>query len=136
MAAQRGRGRPSGARESEPFSKIHLDITSTIEEHYLYIIRMKIMIIIIIFLGYDFSSYLLSSPLFFSLPLINSRNSDPGSHSRLSPPPPHYGSCFAFLSRQDFSSFFPRRLGSNCSPKLLYCCRRSQQYILSLFFAK
>ena len=29
------------------------------------------------------------------------------------PPPTHYGSCIAFLSREDFSSFFPRRLASN-----------------------
>ena len=33
-----------------------------------------------------------------------SRNSDPGSHSRLFYPPTHYGSCLAFLSREDFSS--------------------------------
>ena len=33
-------------------------------------------------------SHMLSSPFFFSLPL--SRNSDPGSHSRLFSPPPHY----------------------------------------------
>ena len=52
--------------------------------------------------------------LLFSLPLIN-RNSDPGSHSRLFPPPTHYGSCFAFLSREDFSSFLPRRIPSNCA---------------------
>ena len=46
--------------------------------------------------------------LLFSLP--PSRNSDPGSHSRLFSPPTHYGSCLAFLSWEDFSSFFPRRL--------------------------
>ena len=50
--------------------------------------------------------------LLFALP--PSRNSDPGSHSRLFSPPTHYGSCLAFLSREDFSSFFPRRLASNC----------------------
>ena len=38
----------------------------------------------------------------FSLP--PSRNSDRGSHSRLFSPPTHYGSCRAFLSREDFSS--------------------------------
>ena len=43
--------------------------------------------------------------LLFSLP--PSRNSDPGSNSRLFFPPTHYGSCLAFLSREDFSSFFP-----------------------------
>ena len=53
--------------------------------------------------------------LLFSLPPINSRNSDPGSHSRLFSPPTHYGSCLAFLPREDFSSFFPRRLASNCA---------------------
>ena len=41
------------------------------------------------------------------------RNSDPGWHSRLFCPPTHYGSCLAFLSREDFSSFFPGRLASN-----------------------
>ena len=59
-----------------------------------------------------FPSHLLSSP-FCSLP--PSRNSDPGSHSRLFSPPTHYGSCLAFLSREDFSSLFPRRLASNCA---------------------
>ena len=49
--------------------------------------------------------------LLFSLP--PSRNSDPGSHSILFSPPPHYGSCLAFLSREDFSFFFPRRLASH-----------------------
>ena len=51
--------------------------------------------------------------LLFSLP--SSRNSDPGSHGRLFSPPPHYGMRHAFLSRQDFSSFFTRRLASNCA---------------------
>ena len=37
--------------------------------------------------------------LLFCLP--PSRNSDPGSHSRLFSPPPHYGSCLAFLSREE-----------------------------------
>ena len=59
-----------------------------------------------------FPSHLLSSPV-CSLP--SSRNSDPGSHSRPFSPPTHYGSCLAFLSREDFSSFFPRRLASNCA---------------------
>ena len=51
--------------------------------------------------------------LLFSLP--SSRNSDPGSHSRLFSPHTHYGSCLAFLSWQHFSPFFPRRLASNCA---------------------
>ena len=51
--------------------------------------------------------------LLFSLP--PSRNADPGSHNRLFYPPTHYGSCLAFFSREDFSSFFPRRLASNCA---------------------
>ena len=38
-----------------------------------------------------------------------------GSHKKtLLRPRPHYGACLAFLSREDFSSFFPRRLASNC----------------------
>ena len=68
------------------------------------------------------SKYIFSIPftifaLLFSLP--PSRNSDPGSHGRLFSPPTHGGSCLAFLSREDFSSFFPRRLASNCAyPRL------------------
>ena len=58
-------------------------------------------------------SYCIFFVLLFSLP--PSCNSDPGSHSRLFPPPTHYGSCLSFLSRVDFSSFFPRRLASNCA---------------------
>ena len=75
-----------------------------------------------------FPSHLLSSP-FYSLP--PSRNSDPGSHSRLFSPPTHYGSCLGFLSRGDFSSFLvdSRRF-------VLTHARRSQQLILfsSFFF--
>ena len=40
--------------------------------------------------------------LLFSLP--PSRNSDPGSHTRLFPPPAHSDSCLALLSREDFRS--------------------------------
>ena len=64
-----------------------------------------------LFFFFFFPSHVLSSPFLFSLP--PSRNTDPGSHSRLFFPPPHYGSCLVFLSREDFSSFFPRRLASN-----------------------
>ena len=59
-----------------------------------------------------FSILFIMFALLFSLP--PSRNSDPGSHSRLFSRPTHYGSCLAFFfSREDFSSFFPRRLASN-----------------------
>ena len=58
-----------------------------------------------------FSSYYLW-PSFLPPP---SRNSDPGSCSRLFPPP-RYGWCLAFLSRENLSTFFPpRRLASNCA---------------------
>ena len=60
-----------------------------------------------------FSSLLLSSSFLFSLP--PSRNSDPGSHSRLFSPAAHYGSCLACFSREDCRAFFPRRLVSNCA---------------------
>ena len=75
---------------------------------------------------------------FFSIPFIifallfslaPSRNSDPGSHSRLFSPPTHYGSCLAFLSREDFSSSLvdsPRRI-------VLTHARCSQQLIFFLF---
>ena len=55
-------------------------------------------------------------PIYYLCPFCSlppSRNSDPGSHSRLFSPPTHYDSCLAFLWREDFSSFFPRRLASN-----------------------
>ena len=70
-------------------------------------------------------SHLLFSP-FYSLP--PSRNSDPGSHGRLFSPPPHYGSCLALLSREDFSSSLvdSRRI-------VLTHARRSQQLILFSF---
>ena len=53
-----------------------------------------------------------SSPFYSLHP---SRNSDPGSHSRLFSPPTQNDSCLALLSREDFSSFFPRRLASDCA---------------------
>ena len=64
--------------------------------------------------------------LLFSLP--PSRNSDQGSHSRLFPPPPYYGSCLAILSRGDFSSSLvdSRRI-------VLTHARRSQQLVLFFF---
>ena len=36
-------------------------------------------------------------------------------HIACSSPPARYSSCLAFLSRQDFSSFFPGRLTANCA---------------------
>ena len=62
-----------------------------------------------------------------SLPLI--RNTDPGSHSRLLSSRTHYGSCLAFLSRDDFGSFLPRRLARTGYTH----ARRSQQLILSFW---
>ena len=59
------------------------------------------------FFLFFFSVYFLH-PFLFSLP--PGCNSDSGSGSRLFSPPTHYGSRLALLSRQDFSSFFPRRL--------------------------
>ena len=41
--------------------------------------------------------------LLLSLPPTSSRNSDPGSHSRLFSPPTQSGSCLAFLAREGFS---------------------------------
>ena len=75
--------------------------------------------------------YLRSSPFFFSLP--RSRNSDPGSHNRLFSPPPHYGSCLAILSREDFSSSFvdSRRIVSTATT-----INRRQQIFFSFFFCK
>ena len=39
--------------------------------------------------------------------------------------PPHYGSCLAFLSREDFSCFFPRLLASNCAYVCVFTLNRS-----------
>ena len=80
----------------------------------------------------SFPSHLLSSHFCFSR--IPSRSSDPGSHSRLFFPPPQYGSCLAFLSRADLSSFFSRRLASNCSyPRYVGALSSSS---FSFFFCK
>ena len=80
------------------------------------------------------SSHLLSWPFCILPP---SRNSDPGSHSRLFFPPTstHYGSCLAFLSRGDFSShFLPSSTRIElCLPRLY---RLSQQLILFFYFCK
>ena len=62
----------------------------------------------------------------FSLP--PSRNSDPGSHSRLFSPPTHYVSCFAFVSREYFISFFPRRLASVCGALISNCAVARAQH--------
>ena len=68
--------------------------------------------------------------LLFSLP--PSRNSDPGSHSRPFPPPPHYGSCLAFLSPEEiFSS-----LSSLVDPRrIVFTHARSSQQLLILFIS-
>ena len=67
-----------------------------------------------LFFFFLYSSHALYSPFFFSLP--PSRNADPRSHRwQALLPPPHYGSCLALLSRQDFNPFFPRGLASNCA---------------------
>ena len=50
----------------------------------------------------DNPSYLLSSPFYSLSP---SRNSDPGSHSRLFSPPTHYGPCLAFFIARRFQLF-------------------------------
>ena len=59
------------------------------------------------FFSFFFHPIFIIFALLFSLP--RSRNSDPGSHtySRLFSAPPRYGSCLAFLSREDLSPFFP-----------------------------
>lgn len=62
--------------------------------------------------------YFYLSSLFFYLSLlyINSRNSDPGSHSRGSSPlPTNCGSCLALISQKGFSPYFRRQLTSNCA---------------------
>ena len=61
-----------------------------------------------------FPSHLLSSP-FYSLSLLIVTQIRGHIRSRLFSPATHYGSCLAFLSREDLSSFFPRRLASNCA---------------------
>ena len=51
--------------------------------------------------------HLSSSPCFF-LPILPSRNSDPGSHLyQALPPPPHHGSRLSCLWRESFGVFLP-----------------------------
>ena len=57
---------------------------------------------VVVVVAVVFSIPFMMFALLFSLPA--SRNSDPGSHSRLFSPPTNYGSCLALLSREDFSS--------------------------------
>ena len=77
-----------------------------------------------------YPSYLLSSPFYSLSP---SRNSDPGSHSRLFFPPTHYGSCLAFffIARR-FQLFLPS------STRVEWCflthARRSQQLLIFFLF--
>ena len=79
-----------------------------------------------------FSSHLLSSPLLFSL-APNRRKSDPGLRSRLgsSALPTTVRALLAFLSRQDFSPFFPPRLASKSRPlcRTLYTSDRSRSTV-------
>ena len=58
----------------------------------------------------------------FLVLLPPSRNSDPGLHSRhISPLPTTVRALLPFLSREGFSTFFPRRLVSNCAyPRYVY----------------
>ena len=63
------------------------------------------------------TSHLLSSPFYFS----PSRNSDPGSRSRLLSPLPTTVRAFAFLSREDLHFFFARRLASKRSHATRSC---------------
>ena len=60
---------------------------------------MYVALLFLFFTPTPHSLFIICSPF-----LRNNR--DPGSHSRLFSPPPHYCSCLAFLSRQDFSCFF------------------------------
>ena len=68
-----------------------------------------------------FPSHLLYQVLYVAvllqLPINRLRNSDPGSHSRHSslPPPSPLRSVPSWLSLEELSSFFPRRLASNCA---------------------
>ena len=77
---------------------------------------------------YFFPIAFVTFALVISLP--PSRNSDPGSHSRLFFPPTHDCSCLAFFSREDSSSF-SYLIGSRRN--VLAHARRSQQLILLLF---
>ena len=65
--------------------------------------------------------------LLFSLP--SSRNSDPGSHSRLFSTPTHYGSFLAFFFREKIST---PSLVDSCRIVLTHA-RRSQQVIIFFF---
>lgn len=67
-----------------------------------------------------FLAIVLFGPNFLSPP-IGSPLSDPGSQSRLSPPPPRYGSCvhLVFLGRLDWAPFFPCRFASSLLRRMI-----------------
>ena len=79
--------------------------------------------------GYIFQSIFAIPCIIFALlvSLPPSRNSDPGSHSKLSSPPTHYGLCLPFFYRKKLSALSSlvnsRQIG-------LTHARRSQQFIL------
>ena len=69
----------------------------------------------LLFFSFFFPSHLFSSPFYSLSLLVVTQIGVPGFHSRLFFPPTHCGSCLAFFSREEFSSFFPRRLASDCA---------------------
>ena len=76
-------------------------------------LHVRSCIYCLIISSFLFQSYLLSSPFcFLSLLVVTQiRGHIAGSF----PPLPTTVRALHFLSREDFSSFFPRRLGSNCA---------------------
>ena len=77
------------------------------------VVRCTVLYCAVLFFLLVFSSHLLSSA-FYSLSLLvvtQIRGHIAGS----SPPLPTTVRALHFLSREDFSSFFPRRLASNCA---------------------
>ena len=80
-----------------------------------------------------FCLFVFFHPIYYLTPFCSlppSRNSDAGSHSRLFPPPTHYGSCLAFFFREKISS-----LSSLVDSRRIVLThatgRRSQQLIFS-----
>ena len=100
---ERVQGRAASERQRESSASLH---------------ALRVPYISLLVLRTPHFSVFFPTRLFYLRPSLScslpSRNSDPGSHSRLfSYPPPHCGTGFAFCSsRKEFSTFFPRRLAA------------------------
>ena len=98
-------------------------------------IRYRCFYCLMFFVVVVYPCHLVCSPLPLALLPISIRNSDPGSHGMIGSPPPcplQFVPWKAFLSREHFSPFFPRRLVYNTLIELTHAAP-SQQLVSSIF---